>query len=135
MSIDDVTEVTLGELVHAPALAGGRLVRLENGDYVELEERIRRVLAALSAGAARAKPRGDLQLHPAAVGTLEELAQAGFELDAEASGWLERVKRVSSMSFEAPRALRADLRTYQLEGYRWLRQLTELGLGACPAGA
>ncbi len=133
MSIDDVTEVTLSELVHAPALAGGRFVRLENGDYVEPEERIRRVLAALSAGAARAKPRAELQLHPAAVGALEGLAQDGFELDAEASGWLERVKRVSSASFDVPRALRAELRHYQLDGYRWLRRLTELGLGACLA--
>jgi hypothetical protein len=30
LRIDDVSEVTLNELVHAPALAGGRFVRLEN---------------------------------------------------------------------------------------------------------
>jgi superfamily II DNA or RNA helicase len=133
LRIDDVDEVTLNELVHAPALAGGRFVRLENGDYVELEERIRRVLAALSASAARAKPKGELKLHAGALAALDELAGDGFELDAEASGWLERVKRVAETTFEAPPGLQAELRHYQLDGFRWLCRLTELGLGACLA--
>lgn len=133
MSIDDVSDVTLRDLVYAPALASGRFVRLPNGDYVELEERIRRVIAALSAGAARAKPGAELRLHPGALSALEELEAGGFELDADASGWLERVKRVSSAAFEVPSSLRAELRPYQREGYLWLRRLTELGLGACLA--
>ncbi|HYP89308.1 MAG TPA: DEAD/DEAH box helicase, partial [Polyangiaceae bacterium] len=133
MRVDDVNEVTLNELVHAPALAGGRFVRLENGDYVELEERIRRVIAALSASAARAKPRGELRLHAGALSALEQLSDDGFELDADASNWLSRVKRASTEPFDVPASLHAELRSYQAEGYRWLRRLTELGLGACLA--
>ncbi len=130
--VDDVSEVTLAELVHAPALAGGRFVRLENGDYVELEERIRRVIAALSASA-RGKPKGALRIHPGALASLDELSGDGLALDQSAAEWVERVKRVSQQEFELPATLVADLRTYQREGYRWLRQLTELGLGACLA--
>jgi superfamily II DNA or RNA helicase len=133
LSIDDVSEVTLRELVYAPALAGGRFVRLENGDYVELEARIRRVIAALSASSARAKPGAELRLHAGAVGVLEQLAEDGFELDGDATSWLERVRRVSVTSFDTPSSLRAELRPYQVDGYRWLRRLTELGLGACLA--
>ena len=133
LRIDDVSEVTLNELVHAPALAGGRFVRLENGDYVELEERIRRVIAALSASGARAKPRAELRLHPGALAAIDELSEDGFELDSDASDWVGRVKRVSSASYEAPSSLRAELRSYQLDGYVWLRRLSELGLGACLA--
>ncbi len=133
LRIDDVSEVTLNELVHAPALAGGRFVRLENGDYIELEERIRRVISALAAGALRAKPKGELQLHAGAVAALDELAGDGFELDAAAIGWLERVKSVANTSFEVPPTLQADLRPYQLDGFRWLCRLSELGLGACLA--
>ncbi len=133
LSVDDVNEITLNELVHAPVLAGGRFVRLENGDYVELEERIRRVIAALSAGALRAKPRGELRLHPGALAALEELSGEGLSLDDAGQRWVERVRRVSSEVYEVPATLNAELRTYQLEGYRWLRRLTELGLGACLA--
>jgi superfamily II DNA or RNA helicase len=133
LRIDDVNEVTLNELVHAPALAGGRFGRLENGDYVELEERIRRVISALAAGAARAKPKGELKLHAGAVAALDELAGDGFELDEEARGWLERVKEVANASFDVPPTLQAELRPYQLDGFRWLCRLAELGLGACLA--
>jgi superfamily II DNA or RNA helicase len=133
LRIDDVNEVTLNELVHAPALAGGRFVRLENGDYVELEERIRRVISALAAGAARAKPKGELKLHAGAVAALDELAGDGFELDEEARGWLERVKEVANATFDVPPTLQAELRPYQLDGFRWLCRLAELGLGACLA--
>ena len=133
LRIDDVNEVTLNELVHAPALAGGRFVRLENGDYIELEERIRRVISALAAGAARAKPKGELKLHAGAVAALDELAGDGFELDEEAQSWLERVKAVANATFDVPPELQAELRTYQLDGYRWLCRLAELGLGACLA--
>ncbi len=133
LRVDDVSEVTLNELVHAPALAGGRFVRLENGDYVELEERIRRVISALAASAGRAKPKGDLRLHAGALAALDELAGDGFELDDEATGWLERVKRVANATFDVPPTLNAELRPYQLDGYRWLARLTELGLGACLA--
>ncbi|HEY6077362.1 MAG TPA: hypothetical protein VIW29_01075, partial [Polyangiaceae bacterium] len=71
LKLDDLTEVALSELVHAPALAGGRFVRLPNGDYVELEARMRRVIAALGAAATRAKPGGPLRLHSAAVAALD----------------------------------------------------------------
>lgn len=133
LRIDDIDEVTLNELVHAPALAGGRFVRLENGDYVELEERMRRVISALAAGALRAKPRGELKLHAGAVAALDELAGDGFELDEQASSWLLRVKSLANKTFDVPSNLQAELRPYQLDGFRWLCQLTELGLGACLA--
>ncbi|MDF3069647.1 MAG: SNF2-related protein [Polyangiaceae bacterium] len=132
LRLDDVNEVTLAELVHAPALAGGRFVRLENGDYVELEERIRRVIAALSASS-RGKGRGPLRIHPGALASLDELSGDGLQLDESAERWVERVRQVSEQDFELPASLVADLRPYQRDGYRWLRQLSELELGACLA--
>lgn len=134
MVLDDVTEVTLNELVHAPALAGGRFVRLANGDYVELEERIRKIVSALSASGARVKPKQELTLHAGAIGALRTLAgEEGIELDQDSRAWLERVERATHEQYEPPASLDATLRPYQLEGYRWLRQLSALGLGACLA--
>jgi superfamily II DNA or RNA helicase len=134
LRLDDVTDVALSELVHAPALAGGRFVRLANGDYVELEERIRRVVSALAAVSARAKPKQDLALHAGAIGALQQLSEeAGIELDSETSGWLARVRQMSHEAFALPASLNAELRPYQLDGYRWLCQLSALGLGACLA--
>jgi SNF2 family DNA or RNA helicase len=108
-------------------------VRLENGDYVELEERIRRVVAALSAAGLRAKSQSELRLHPAATSALSELSGDGFELDEEGQSWLARVARLREQSFDVPPTLSAELRSYQLDGFRWLCRLSELGLGACLA--
>ncbi len=57
----------------------------------------------------------------------------GFELDVESQSWLERVARLSHQEFALPSGLRATLRPYQVEGFRWLSSLSELGLGACLA--
>src|SRR6185369_6134294 len=62
-----------------------------------------------------------------------ELSQEGFELDDEGTSWLNRVQRVATQTFDLPAGLNAELRSYQLDGFRWLCRLTELGLGACLA--
>jgi len=135
MRIDSVTEVTLNELVRAPALGQGRFVRLESGDYVEIEARIRRVIAALRAVNSAPRPGTELRLPKSALFALGELKgpDSGIELDLESQSWLERVARLSHKEFTVPSDLRARLRPYQVEGYRWLSALSELGLGACLA--
>ncbi|MEI9949810.1 MAG: DEAD/DEAH box helicase [Pseudomonadota bacterium] len=133
MRLDSVTEVTLSELVRAPSLGQGRFVRLESGAYVEIEARIRRVIAALRNSAPRAG--AELRLPKSALFALAELngPDSGFELDLESQSWLERVARLSHKEFALPSSLHATLRPYQVEGYRWLSSLCELGLGACLA--
>ncbi|MEI9938253.1 MAG: DEAD/DEAH box helicase [Pseudomonadota bacterium] len=135
MRLDSVTEVTLNELVRAPSLGQGRFVRLENGAYVEIEARIRRVIAALRAVNSAPRPGAELRLPKSALFALGELngPHSGFELDVESQSWLERVARLSRKEFALPSSLRATLRPYQVEGYRWLSSLSELGLGACLA--
>src|SRR6478736_527969 len=135
MRIDSVTEITLNELLRAPMLGGGRFVRLANGSYVEVEARIRRVLSALRAVNSAPRTGAELRLPKSALHALHELngADSGIELDVESQSWLERVARLSRKEFTVPSDLRATLRPYQVEGYRWLAALSELGLGACLA--
>ncbi|HVW28693.1 MAG TPA: DEAD/DEAH box helicase [Polyangiaceae bacterium] len=133
--LNQVTEIALRELVRAPVLAGGRFVRLPGGDYVEIEERIRRVMAALRAAHAEKRAGGALRVHPGAVSVLSELAkpESDVDVDAAAKEWLARVDALRTKSFAVPDGLRAELRPYQLDGFVWLSRLAELGLGACLA--
>jgi len=135
LRIDSLTEVTLNELLRAPALGNGRFVRLENGAYVEIEARIRRVIAALRAVNSAPRAGAELRLPKSALHALSELntPDSGFQLDVESQSWLERVGRLAHKEFAVPSELRATLRPYQVEGYRWLSALSELGLGACLA--
>ena len=128
--VDDLTVLTLNELSRAPALANGRYVRLQNGDYLELEARVQRVLAALRA--VNSGPRGaELRLPKSALHVLRELSQSDFEIDVEGQAWLDRVARLTALEPDVPSELRAELRPYQVEGFRWLSALSALGLGAC----
>ena len=106
-----------------------------SGDYVEVEERIRRIVAGLSARrAAATSPRcGSI---PRRVDHAARARRAGQRLRGRRGGrgvarraWSE----LPSLTFPVPASLRAELRPYQVEGYRWLCRLAELGLGACLA--
>ncbi len=134
--VDDVTEVSLGDLVRAPALANGRFLRLPGGDYLEVEHRVRAVVAALSS--IPAPKRSELAIHPGALETLRAVTAEGSgahvnDVDEAASAWLRRIDASADVQHEVPASLRAELRAYQVEGYRWLCRLTDLGLGACLA--
>ncbi|MEP7049435.1 MAG: SNF2-related protein [Pseudomonadota bacterium] len=133
--VNELTELSFSELLRAPLLANGRFIRLENGDYVEIEERIRRVLSALKAVNSKGRAGAELRLPKSALFSLTELraADTGFELDSESRTWLERVAQLSTREFPVPPTLRATLRPYQVDGFRWLSYLSELGLGACLA--
>ena len=135
LKIDDLQEWSLDELMAMPATASGRFVRLPNGDYIEVEKRVRRVMDALrAAGEPRGGKARELRVHESAISTLQTLAQSGeVDVDASVTEWLERVERVRSMDWPLPTSLNGTLRGYQSEGFRWLSCLSELGLGACLA--
>lgn len=143
VKLSDVDQVALEALVKASPLGLGRFVRLETGDYVEVEEKVRRILAALKSAhltpGRSAKdpeiPAGALQVYRGALSSLRRFADpdSGFELDPEVNAWLARVDQALRQGFRLPEGLQAELREYQRAGFVWLSRLAELGLGACLA--
>jgi hypothetical protein len=124
--LDDVTSISLGELLRAPPIGNGRFVRLPDGDYLEVEERIRSAMAALRA-------RGSEELPAAAFEVFERVLEAGFAIDADVHALLDRRRANEARVFSLPSDLRATLREYQLAGYQWLCRMSELSLGVCLA--
>jgi len=137
LSLDDGTEIAIAELAQGSVVDGGRFIRLPNGDFLAVEERIRRVMAALANTEPAAPKSPDLRIHQGALAVLESLGDAAegsnFDVDGEARAWLDRVAALATREFPVPAALHAELRSYQLDGYRWLSYLAALGLGACLA--
>ncbi|HWA70985.1 MAG TPA: DEAD/DEAH box helicase [Polyangiaceae bacterium] len=137
IEIDAVTSFDFGALLDLPYTKSGRFLRLPSGDFVELEQRVRRVLSLLRAQAER--PSGptaaELRIPDAAFASLRELAESesGFTIDASVNEWHERVDSVLARDHAPPPALLATLRSYQIEGYQWLCRASELGLGVCLA--
>ncbi len=136
LTVDAGLVVELEELLLMLSESPGRFVRLGNGEFLELEQELREVLDNLAgARADRAGKRRGVSVPLGAVSVLERLGEAanGLVLDAETREWRDRLAAVFAKTFAVPRTLKAELRDYQVEGFRWLARLSDLELGACLA--
>ncbi len=110
-----------------------RFLKLEDGEFIALTTSFRRQLddlRSLSTPAAEGSVRFHAMTTPALQDFLEETT-----LDASA-GWHKLCARLQdAQAFEPqlPSTLQAELRPYQLEGFRWLARLSRWGAGACLA--
>jgi len=135
--VDQVSPLALGDLVRMPFTKSGRFIRLPNGDFIEVERRIRHVLSQLASVAqlpARGSP-GELRVPESAFDMLRALVESESAMDVEPSAteWLSRLDTTLSRQAAPAQGLEAALRSYQFEGYQWLWRLSQLGLGACLA--
>jgi superfamily II DNA or RNA helicase len=133
--LDELTQVDLADLVGVPATSGRRFVRLPNGDYLELEKRVQRVLSALDQAQIVPGKQKQFKLPDSALGALAELvdADSGVNVDEATHTWLAHRDEVLDREYTPSTHLRADLRSYQVQGFQWLCRLSELGFGACLA--
>ncbi|MBI3271232.1 MAG: DEAD/DEAH box helicase [Planctomycetes bacterium] len=113
--------------------AGRRYVALSEGRFLRLTAALRERLRDLSDLAH--SERGGLEVGPATAPLVREyLAEAGTVRACAA--WEEAGRRFDDamrITPEPPSTLAADLRDYQVEGYRWLSRLAAWGLGGCLA--
>ena len=111
---------------------GSRFLEVEDGAYVALTAALRRALEDLRAFTTPF--RGGLRLHALAAPVLEDLADDAT-LTADAA-WRDRLAKwweAQAGEPEMPGTLRGELRPYQVDGFRWLARLADLGAGACLA--
>ena len=134
LAIDDRRVLDLKRLFDLlEASPGSRFLELGGGEFLALTSTFRRQLDDLAALATPAA-QGAMRLHPLAALALDDLL-ADAEVDAD-EGWRELQARLSEAeSFEPvlPSTLQAELRPYQVEGFRWLVRLSRWGAGACLA--
>ncbi|MDZ7641046.1 MAG: DEAD/DEAH box helicase [Desulfurivibrio sp.] len=145
LRLDDGLVLELDSLLRATERDHSRFIPLGNGRFLSLSDSLRRKLDEL---AALAELRhGRVTLHPLAArllfgpddGEQQQDPAAGDAAAPQLSGdaawhdFLDRLRRLDQWQPEVPAGLKTTLRPYQLEGYHWLRQLAELGFGACLA--
>ncbi len=139
IELDNVTHLSLAELTRMPSLVRGRFIQLKNGDFIEVEKRVRRVLASLQGVESPENQPNQLKLSAARLASLQILSQKDEEGGSQLT--LDNESRAAMALFEkkehAPKKvspeLKATLRDYQVQGVSWLCHLGDLGLGACLA--
>ena len=131
LRVDGVT-VSVGDLL-AAVRDKRRFVQVEGERWVALSERLRSVLADT---AAMAELRGNkATVSSFAAPAVAELEEHGIAVQAP-KVWhalLERMEAAGEVSVRLPRGLKAELRDYQRDGYRWLCRLAHWAPGACLA--
>jgi SNF2 family DNA or RNA helicase len=131
--IDETLVADMGRLLASLHESGGKFIEIGEGEFVALTNELRRQLGDLEAMGEF--HNGRFRLPALAGGLLEELVEGGADLvaDAEWRSGLERRRELAAFAPELPEGFQAELRDYQLEGYRWMARLAEWGAGACLA--
>jgi len=136
LRVDGDLVLTMRQLLNLTAEAGATpgFVRLEDGQFLALTREFRRQLDDLRAFSQPGK--GDeLKIHPLAVEALDDFVRATKAKPGVV--WkkqLEKLREAPKLELtEPPSTLQAELRPYQLEGFRWLLRFSHWGFGACLA--
>jgi len=112
-------------------LADGAYVAVGEREWLQIDEELRRRLNQIKM--AIAQEDRAMKLRKAAMAVLADMPDLSWEGDPD---WLARIETWRARGkdrFRPSQKLQTKLRKYQLEGYRWLRRLSELGAGACLA--
>ncbi|MBF0293707.1 MAG: DEAD/DEAH box helicase [Magnetococcales bacterium] len=132
--VDEELVLKMGRLLKLARGLESRFLPLGEGRFLALTESFRKRLAEIDAFS---DPHGDGQrFHPLAAPILREvLEQPGLVVEAD-ERWREQLQRID-LAQEAdpapPSTLQAELREYQLAGFRWLARLATWGVGGCLA--
>ncbi len=126
-------ELSLAELLEA-LRTGGRYLELGSGDWLEITAELRARLEAL--GDVVRPRRGVLEVDLTAAHLVRELLAADdvrCEVSDRFRETLDRLEAAEGLDPVPPAELAAELRRYQVDGYRWLRRLAAWGMGGCLA--
>ncbi len=127
-----------GEVVSFAALLaavrrGRRYVEVSPHHFARIEDDLRKRVAA--AGDVLFEGRHGLELGVPGAGVLADLVDDLGQLSAVVR-WRDLVQRLDAsrvLDPPLPEGLRAELRHYQLDGFRWLSRLASWGIGGCLA--
>jgi hypothetical protein len=126
----DGFEVSLAALLGA-ARSGQRFIELGSGRFARIEAELASVASRIDD---LSHPHaGQRVLGPAAIPALAALELPQLDCAAEWSALWQRIDAARQLDPELPSALRAELRPYQHEGYRWLARLSAWDAGCCLA--
>ncbi len=125
-------KISLADLL--AALKGGRrYLDLGQGQFATISQQFRDRLARVTDMIH--SNRGKLEFNSTAAPVLADLFEGEVTLKASKK-WrdsLNRLKKATELDPVVPSTLTAELRDYQIEGYKWLRRLAEWGVGGCLA--
>ncbi|WP_430755080.1 DEAD/DEAH box helicase [Magnetovirga frankeli] len=120
------------ELLLQAGRSGSRFIPLGEGRYAALSRRLKERLSEL-AGVVESQ-KNQLQVPRLALPWLQEqLDGLNAQFDKGFRQSLEQLQQAQDLQPKLPKALQAELRPYQEDGYQWAMRLAAAGFGGCLA--
>ena len=133
LKVDEKTVLSLQQLLSLTEKGHGRFIELSSGEFLALSNELRKRLDDLRAFSSTDKT--NLKINKFASIALEGLFSNTEDLKAD-KAWKEFNQRIKDLKTEEtpiPATLKAELRPYQEEGFRWMARLAAWEGGACLA--
>jgi superfamily II DNA or RNA helicase len=133
VQVNDNEVMELQQLLGLLDQTPGRFIPLGDGQFLALTKEFRQRLDELRLVATKHGKK--LGMHPLAALTMEDWIDdvGGVETDKYWKAHIKKLREVEKIEPELPSTLQAELRDYQLDGFRWLARLSHWGVGACLA--
>jgi superfamily II DNA or RNA helicase len=130
IALDDGSVVALSEIMKQLASTQGRFLRLDSERVIALEGELRRRLEMLRGFA---DDSGKLTVTAVAAPIFAEALDDQSDIDIKFRDQLGRIDRAQNLVAAIPADFQAELRDYQVDGFRFLMRLAGWGAGACLA--
>ncbi|MDM8516091.1 DEAD/DEAH box helicase [Desulfobacterales bacterium HSG16] len=133
LQIDDKQVINIKELLDLIAENKTRFIPFEDGSFLSLTNEFRRRLEEMNAFSQ--KKRKKIQFHPLAAQIFEDLIEGFTNIETDKT-WklrLDQIRKGLAVDPLIPSNLKAELRDYQIEGFKWLARLAHMKVGACLA--
>jgi superfamily II DNA or RNA helicase len=133
LQLDESLVISLQELLKKLDSAPGRFIQLDDKRFIALTEEFKRRLEEVRLFSDVLSH--SVRLHPSALLAVRGFIDEAGTLEAD-DAWNAQVKNIdASLEYRPalPSTFRAELRSYQDDGFRWLSQLAKWGVGACLA--
>jgi SNF2 family DNA or RNA helicase len=139
LTIDESLVIDMRKLVELAHRNPGRFLPLGKGEFLALTDEFRRRIDDISCFSElqtkQDGPERSLRIHPLAALAMESITEGigGLEADTTWMNHLRLIREAQMLEPRVPSTLQAELRDYQIEGYKWLSRLAHWGGGACLA--
>ncbi len=133
LQVDENTVLDMRRLLELVDANKGRFIPLGNDQYLALTDTFRKRLDEMMAYAEIHKDGA--RFHPLAALTLQDHFDEIKQLKVD-KAWkehLQKLKELDNYHPVVPSTFQAELREYQVDGFKWLSRLAHWGVGACLA--
>jgi superfamily II DNA or RNA helicase len=133
LKFDRALSLDMMQLIDLVAASPSRFVRLDDGRFLALTQKLRGRLDDLRSFGDGRSAKGKLRFAAVHAGLLEDMGDVKVKSDTHWKNCVERMRKADDIDLQIPTTLQAELRDYQREGVQWMSRLAAWGVGGCLA--